>query len=206
MPESLRQALRTETRPLHQKLDESVGQMQPFESSAGYVGYLLAMGRLHSLYETSLDWTSKQTELAPRSNQMIRLAEEDARGVADSEAMLLLCDRVQRELEVIETPSQVSLESRWGAAYVMEGSALGAKHLVARVRDEKRFPCSFLEALAAGSQTRWPGFIAGLEGFSGDAKMAVEAAKAAFETSFLVFRAAAIQVEKAIQGEAEERL
>ena len=73
-----------------------------------------------------------------------------------------------------------SVEQRWASAYVLEGSAMGARYL-SRGLDESGLSNSYLTKLAEDSYERWPKFVEALERADCDVDATVAAAVSVFD-------------------------
>lgn len=162
LPEGqLRSALRDRTSAIHARLDALVGPFQDRGSYAEYLrGTLVFRQALEGHFHASRTW--KLAALAP-------LVRQDLRDLGISAAPpARLPDLGKGEARLL------------GAAYVAEGSALGARLLVRRARDlgfDANFGARHLTAQAE-DRRRWPDFLALLDrmepSFSGDALDAAE--------------------------------
>ncbi|MEO1525116.1 MAG: biliverdin-producing heme oxygenase [Planctomycetota bacterium] len=162
----MRNELRLGTRESHQRLDLFVGSLSPFGSDRAYRVYLTAMNSLYRVYGDSLGWASKQAGLPCPVAGLLNAIESDFGGpVPDSGAM---------------PEGSATTEQRWAAAYVLEGSAMGARYL-SRELNETSLPSAFLTKLAADSHDRWPKFVAALDEADCDVQTTVAAAVGVFD-------------------------
>ena len=176
-----RERLRSETRPKHAELDALLGELRPFTSVERYAIYLLGMRELYARFGAALDRCAELSEQSGRQQEMIEAIDRD----------LAACER----LTPTELPSNGSAgaspsrdsglpdSAAWGAAYVLEGSAMGAQMLVRSARE--RLPAAvtieFLQALAGSGVGRFKNFCAAMESADVDGDEAVAAAAAVFE-------------------------
>ncbi|KAB0680399.1 biliverdin-producing heme oxygenase [Aureimonas leprariae] len=177
MPEpSLRSRLRAETRPAHERLDASFAGLA--EGDPTDYGLFLRMNEAcHGAIEPLLA-ASPLAAARPRS----AAGDLHAAALADVEAM-----RLRRIVPAAFPLAKPTLAQSLGIAYVVEGSKLGARQILRRLRkaaDEEtdRLPVAFLERAAGGAD----GFKAFLEmaetlvATRAEQDVAVEAADATF--------------------------
>jgi heme oxygenase len=140
---------------------------------------------LHASCRNSVAATSPAAGLADPTDALLAAVDSDLQG---------------REPRRGEWPSPQPPESEaghWGVAYVIEGSSLGAPHVLAAARRAlpAGTPCAYLTTLAAGADARWPRFAAALGALELDAEPALEAARATFERARSLFLEDAADVE-----------
>ena len=123
---SLRKMLREGTAESHQRLDETAGQVNAFKSLANYAGYLDALDQLYIQFGPSLDWASQEARLEPISDRLRQGIASDLGEIsrANSQRLPLEWTTIRQDL------SSVPEENRWAAAYVLEGSAMGARQML----------------------------------------------------------------------------
>jgi heme oxygenase len=178
---TLRERLRNETKDSHLKLDALVNELAPFASVDAYRVYLRCLDQLYSIYGEAIDWASVESAI-PQTVSELRQAIENDIGVS-----VLKVGNILSEPAV----SNVSEASKWAAAYVMEGSAMGARMIVKQSEQSERSSqrgelgneslsqsssksltnssfapqgagSSYLVKLASDSYQRWPAFVAAL--------------------------------------------
>jgi len=120
--------LRTETRTLHQRVEQRVDLPRRCASLEEYRRLLVKMFSLHTMFETvlsGLDWTNTGLHLDRRRKaHLIR---------ADLESL----DKgsVQQPLPCNVIPSVNTLAAGFGCLYVIEGSTLGGQFILRQVRN-----------------------------------------------------------------------
>lgn len=172
---SLRQRLRESTDRAHRELEAAVEREGLLQSATGYERFLLGWHRLQAAVEGALDAAGAE-RLIPDWHERRRLA---------------LLETDLRELG-LAVPSHPDVELRLasdgavlGAAYVLEGAALGAR-VVQPAIESLGPPVSgavrFLTGAGAESGRQWRAFVDLLERRSGsvDHAAAVEAAHEVF--------------------------
>lgn len=162
-------ALRARTAEAHAALDARVG---PLDSAAAYGRYLRG---IHA-FRAPVDRALAELPDAPLPITALIEADMAAAGVAALGA---------RDFDLPGDPS-----ARAGIAYVLEGSALGARFLYPRARALGQ--ASGHLAAQAGDRQAWPAFCARLEAVEPfDAEAAAGAALATFGFALDAFRRAA---------------
>ncbi|HEX4118076.1 MAG TPA: biliverdin-producing heme oxygenase [Rhizomicrobium sp.] len=166
---SAREYLKLSTRDLHGRLDAAAGVMR-LETYPGYGDFLAAHAAALTPLEAALekggidrllpDWALRRRSAA--------LAED----LAD---LGLSC-------EAMAAPTFRSEAGLLGAAYVLEGSRLGARVVLGRVSPES--PTRYLSH--GEGQRFWPNFLAVLEG-SAEVRRAPNLAVAAARAAFALF-------------------
>lgn len=176
---SLRFRLRDETRDLHEALDAGFERLGSGDGTRGdYARFLLANEACHRGLEPFVEASGLSARLPPLAGGSRRAAAQ-----ADLDALAL------RPIALPPFPlDRPRLPDGFGVAYVLEGSRLGARVILARLRDGRRLetgraiPTSFLEA--AGRSDRFRRLMAAAEGLfpaQPDRDGAVAAARAAFD-------------------------
>lgn len=138
---SLRDALRTHTAPLHTELDRMVGG---FETREQYLPYLRHTYRFRHMVEPAV--------LGAAFWPVRPIAAEAARDLADLGAPLPVCPVIAPLTDPSET---------LGALYVLEGSSVGARLLYRRAQAlglTETFGARHLAEQASQPQ-RWPEFL-----------------------------------------------
>lgn len=179
---SIRQILREQTGPLHRSLDEIVGRCPPFESEANYEIYLRSMQQLYRTFQSVLDWTADQARL-PQAAQLVVAC-------IDDDVASMNVDVPPLEAAALEIDG-FSESQKWGIAYVMEGSSMGASFMI-RIASEKLpapIGTKFLERLASDSKNRWPEFISALDASGCEENDAINGANIAFQKAAEFFEA-----------------
>lgn len=181
-----RERLRFETRTNHAQLDAVLGDLRPFSSIDRYRVYLAGMRELYVVFGPSCDRCADLSHL-PRQQQEL---------IAALDADLMSCGAGPHSDSNTEhtpqpTPSDPPTDAAaWGAAYVLEGSAMGAQMLV-RVAREKLPPAAttqFLSALAGDGVSRFRAFCAAMEAADPEASEAVSAAERVFDHAIQWYR------------------
>ena len=160
----LRELLRSDTREIHQRLDDSVGGFDTREHYADFV-------------QRSLHF---------------RAAAEAACAGHPSWAPLLLADDLRCDLSDLglsDMPAQgagldlATSAAKLGGLYVLEGSALGARLLLRRAESLGMTDQNGARHLArqTGDATRWKRFVAVLDRDDEDAEAVLAGALAVFE-------------------------
>lgn len=158
---NIRKYLREATVEQHRRLDALAGGMR-LDLASGYGAFLIAQADAMLPVERALN-DAGIARLLPDWPQRCR---------ADA----LLQDL--RELRLVPQPVRAPAfgcdAALWGAAYVLEGSRLGARFLLARAKGPTRF-------LRHGDGMRlWPSFLSQLEAADVDRERAAAAAKSVF--------------------------
>lgn len=182
---STRDTLRRETKAIHERLDQVVAeQLKPFDSPSRYEAYLLAMQQLFVRYGASCDWASLHSGLEANAKSLIKLLGVDAK-----EAVFPLMMPSAVEESALSTDLPGFSESQcWGHAYVLEGSALGAR-MLCKIATRKLGTSSirFLKTTAEASFERWPKFVAALDAADVKIDVVIQAAHEVFHTAYQVF-------------------
>lgn len=180
----MRKELREQTRESHQRLDEIVGALDPFSNPQSYKLYLLSMYRLYERYADPLDRSSGLANLSLTSAELKACLVKDIGTVPE---------------KFLVPRREWSLAQTWGAGYVLEGSAMGARYIVQQLDPD--MPSSYLSRLANDSHQRWPKFIESLDEAGCDVNETVLAAKEVFDFAGDVFSQAA-RPDQPISGNA----
>ena len=185
---NLRDALRSETKAAHQKLDDFVGQMKIFDSVESYRAFLLGMNRLYQCFGEELNWASAQVCIAPPVTKLVNAIELDG---SFSKPELQWNN---------DTPLADNEASKWAAAYVLEGSAMGARYMVKAAekmidslpsKPTTSVGATYLQTLATDSYVRWPKFVEALNNTGCDKDLAVESATQVFVVAQEIFESLA---------------
>ena len=123
----------------------------------GYRNYLACMQAMQVHFRESLNRVTAKSDLPIRTRTIEGCLRAD-----------LVSDFAVREnvdtSRIMVTANEPTSED-WGIAYVMEGSAMGGRYLMATASEH--LPSSatthFLRQLAEDSQLRWPRFLSALE-------------------------------------------
>ena len=183
---SLREQLRSATREKHAELDAQVSAIRPFESVEGYRTYLRGMRELYVAFGDALDTTSQAAGIGPRRNRLVAALEQDLAACGGDSTE----DKISEAFKNCHDSGSGGEGASWGAAYVLEGSTMGAQMLVRSA--EQKLPAGntvhFLTALAADGVPRFKQFCAALDTANVDANEAIRGALAAFEHALEWFR------------------
>ena len=184
----MRLQLREQTREPHQRLDDFVGSLDPFNRLDSYQVYLTAMHRLYQNYGVSLDTASQWAGLEPPTKLLMSCLEND---------LGFRPRRVECHVKNRRTDAET-----WAAAYVLEGSAMGARHILKSLDGTTPFPMTYLETLASDSYSRWSKFVAALEQCDCNIEPTANAAVRVFEVAYEIFSELANerQLAKSIQS------
>ena len=101
--------------------------------------------------------------------------------------------------EVTETSVEIwRTEDSWAAAYMMEGSAMGAKQMLKQLKSNcmQGMGCSFLSRLAGDTRIRWPVMVAALDAADCNEAETVNAVQSHFGVALQTFVDAAIQLRE----------
>ncbi len=168
---SLREQLRAATRETHPELDGRIGSLRPFESLAGYGAYLNGMRDLYLTFGDALDSCATQATIPMRCKALLDAIAEDLAACGD-----------RGNVEGASSPVNPGSGAAWGAAYVLEGSTMGAQMLVRQA--QQKLPSGatthFLQALAADGMGRFRQFCAALDTADVDADQTIGGATAVF--------------------------
>lgn len=180
-------ALRAATSRVHANLEAGLPIAQPGAGRAEYAAHVAAMHGWLAPFEASLweDEWPREIDAAQRARKREWL-EADIE-VARADGFL------DAPLEcAVVTPSFDTLAQRIGWAYVVEGSTLGGRVLLARLRETLRpWPMRFLVAYGNEGSRRWRDFLSVVERQlwrPADAQEAAHAAAHAFESLDAWFR------------------
>ena len=174
----MRNELRSATQESHRRLDDYVGSIRPFDSVSGYEIYLTAMHRLYEIYAGPLDLASRWAKLPEVSESLRALISQDLGGCPRSD------DLPSESPSDEQAPHQV-----WAVGYVLEGSAMGARHIVKQLA-QSDLSHHYLSRLATDSHQRWPTFVEALESADAELDGTIAAAKQVFEVARESFRIA----------------
>lgn len=165
---AVRAALRVATRDLHDRLDAQTG---PLADLAGYRRYLAATCAFRAALEPALDRAEAlgltAGWISPRIVPQIR---QD------------LTDLGMNPPNTPETVVFRGMDDVWGALYVAEGSALGARLLLQRAQGLGLTPSHGAGHLVAQTAEpgRWRHFLDRLHGVGPDIDLAIAAARRVF--------------------------
>lgn len=184
---SLREQLRAATREKHAELDGRIGSLRPFESPAGYAAYLSGMRELYLAYGDALDTCAQQATIPTRGRALLGAIADDLAACGNDTDSLIDRGNAEGARSVVEP----GCGAAWGAAYVLEGSTLGAQMLVRQA--QQKLPSGatthFLQALAADGMERFRQFCAALDAADADAEQVIGGATAVFEHAIAWFDA-----------------
>ena len=176
------QRLKNETLDLHQEAERHVRILDDDATEATYVRFLTRMFGFHVPMEDAL---AGQVELAAAgfdaaSRQKRRLLRADLEHLGLDVSAIPLC---------ADLPDISVLARAVGAAYVLEGSTLGGKFILSRMRVRLGYlvgsASAFLEGYGDATGPQWRRFTGIVEGVIVDAKTgdaAVDAARTTFTT------------------------
>lgn len=161
---SLRDALRDATREQHARLERSLGITSPrFERD--YERFLSVMWRVHKPVERQLAASDMYRDYVPDTAQRWRaeLAATDLRALGLP---------VPAPLTESDLPSLACIGAQLGAAYVFEGSTLGAAIILREFHETGRAgeATRYLSAYGASVGELWRGFLFALESTPLDAE------------------------------------
>jgi heme oxygenase len=171
-------ALRTATRPAHQRLERGIDVKQRFSSLVGYREHL---GRLWGFY------SGLERQLAPgffgaalpdyESRRKLPLLARDLIALGEDPHGLPVCPG---------TPACTDRAIAFGCLYVLEGSTLGARVLLPIVATELELDAAhgavYLESYGAGTTQRWADFGAALDAWCASPARRAAATQAAIES------------------------
>jgi heme oxygenase len=173
--DSIRHALRNETRESHEELEKFVQSSNLFGSAIGYRVYLASMLRVYQTFAKPLLWVEQRAELEPITFQAQSCIQSDLGSEFDSQSAA--CE-------------PVAPECCWGTAYVIEGSSMGAKVLLRSISqkpDRESYPVRYLNLIGEHAPERWPKFLRALEVSACDPTKTAHAARRAFELVHEIF-------------------
>lgn len=194
---SLRSILREKTKSAHESLDGSMATLDPFSSTIGYAIYLSGMHHLYTQNAGDLLWTSRESGLQDNTRDLCMLIEKDldalSMAVAKIQNSQAQVDRAGTEACRAASSPEVSMEKSWGVAYVIEGSSMGARHIVRQVESNNAsnsptLPTAFLASVATESYERWPKFTAALDESNCESTETVAAACETFASAKAIFQ------------------
>lgn len=172
-------ALKDLTRDLHLRAEQYVRILDEDATRDDYTRYLVAMLGFHAPIEQlfAADAELEAAGFAACERQKSHLIARDLRIVAPSETATLRCSAL---------PISDSLAQRIGIAYVIEGSTLGGKFILANLPPAlaalKGRATAFLEGYGAATGARWKSFGAVVERVVTSAAAEAEAVAAARDT------------------------
>ena len=175
----VRKLLRESTREAHDRLDQSVTGGQPLETVAGYGHYLDSMRKLYRGLAHQHDWVASECGLEQQAQHFAELILSD-----------LMAIGYPATTPDIEMASPSDSESfRWGVAYTLEGSAMGAMGMFKHMKSITEFEddCRYLEAVSSNARNRWPTFCEHLESSVDNESEVVAGATFAFEYAYQLF-------------------
>lgn len=192
----LRTVLREETRDQHSRLDELVMQDR-LSTLASYQLYLWRMRKLYAYFADQVDLVAVECGMVPKVPQILTLISADL----DSSCGLWMLDEPATLLRglatAFETPDEKaiakdsdSLSAAVGMAYTLEGSALGATHILKAVQREPHLAShtQFLNEVSQDAKSRWPHFVRALDSGRWSSVSAVEGARHAFGVALAIFK------------------
>ena len=154
-PTSLRQRLRTETAPSHRALETELALMDPEIGLSRYRNYLRAVWRVHRPLEQALTASRSLRSRLPDLPERLRT---DA----------LVADLSALGAEPVDPPELDYLDgdaALLGAAYVFEGSSLGALRLLPHLEaclGLRSAGLDYLRAYGPRTGPLWKAFVAAL--------------------------------------------
>ena len=154
---SRRMRLRGATDALHQSIDSRIRQTGFLTTQAGYVAYLRATLRARQAIEARLDASGAQAIYPPWPAR--KIAPALSLDISD------LSGGSPEDVQCGPPPSPFSLGSIWGALYVLEGSAVGARLLLRQAAILGLTPQFGARHLAcqATAPSAWKDFVAALD-------------------------------------------
>ncbi|KGK41168.1 heme oxygenase [Nitrincola sp. A-D6] len=180
--EALSMYLKEGTKAIHDQLDHSIMQLNPFADTASYQGFLRMQLRLHSASEAV--YQDKQI------NNLISGAHQRSRLNAvlqDCKDLNISTDLLQIDHKKGQEVSINGVYAGLGWLYTIEGSNLGAAILLKHVKNSLGFSETFgarhMTAHADGRAAHWREFRALLDNLmltDPQKKQALDAAKQAF--------------------------
>ena len=124
-----------------------------------------------------MEWVEQKAGLLPLVDQLISSLESD------------LDSKTTASVEV-DCGFGETKEERWGTAYIMEGSSMGARMILnALNKSANQLPTSYLSLLVESSKDRWPLFVSALDKSGCNVEQTVSAANLAFQTVYSTFAA-----------------
>ena len=195
----LRDILRSETKVAHQRLDDFVGQMNIFDSTKKYCAFLIGMYRLYQAFGSEVDWAADQIGIAPSVYKLVSAIQSDGSFSADE----LRWTGPVNGLDARGRADDAA--TKWGGAYVLEGSAIGARYMVKaagkmiaalEAESTPAIGSTYLQTLASDSYERWPKFVAALNQAECDPAVAVESATQVFVVAQGIFESLANELER----------
>lgn len=145
--------IRTYTQQVHQSLEDSPGMQEILkqESKTLYASFLLL----------SLQWI--RGLLAAPSYLFSQELWVRRKTWEEWQQFLCMDLRNLSQDEKVATPAFASSEELWGAAYVIEGSALGAPLILSRWSQDESWPRSYLARGQFEAHRDWRDFLIALE-------------------------------------------
>ena len=189
---NLRDSLRSKTKDAHQDLDDFVAAMKVFDSASRYRVFLLGMNRLYQAFGNEVDWASTQIGVSPSSEKLVSNIQTD--GAFTSEELKWNDEKSRERLAGLSIVDNEACNL--GVAYVLEGSAMGARFMVKAAekmielnssKTAKPMGATYLQTLAQDSYDRWPKFVEALNSADCNADVAVESADQVFVTAKEIF-------------------
>ena len=172
---SLKRQLRLETQSAHQQLDQWIGKQDLFASPSGYQLYLTSMYHAYQFTAEAIGTIESLIGLPPLVSRLQASLLQDL-NVAPANS------------PNVPQPELTSIDAQWGATYVMEGSAMGARMLIQSLpTDNQHYPTNYFRQLIEHSSERWPRLIEGLNESGGDPAITIQAAKDTFQFVYQCF-------------------
>lgn len=167
---SIRGRLREAILRDHEYAEQLVEKLDIFTDKNAYGYWLNAMFDVHHLFSICLDEASFELGLEPCHELLSRALQDD---IAAQDLPMP---------DILTEPLQPNApEQRFGPAYVLEGSGLGARVLVKRATASQYSNISYIDTLQAISKQRWPIFVGALEDEPLSFEPTAKAAKSVFE-------------------------
>jgi len=170
--------LRQATQAIHTAFEHQLKIAKPDAQRQDYCNFIEAMWGWLSPFEQALweaKWPSEmQADLRNNKREWLR---EDLRAAGLDDAAISALPLAPCELD-LQTPA-----SRFGVAYVLEGSQLGSQVLAKRLGPILApWPARWLHGYGRDVSVRWRGFLASLENHVCDDVAIAQASHAAQET------------------------
>ena len=164
----LRKRLREATRDAHDRLDATVTG-HSLTTAIGYGHYLDSMLKLYQYFSETQAAVALEAGFESQTKSLVTAIMTDLNSIGYQVSTYTI--DVARPAHPDEP-----ISFRWGAAYTLEGSAMGAVGMLKSMKEsEFSNQCRFLEFVTLNCKSRWPKFIEALEKNATNSEAAIAA-------------------------------
>lgn len=188
---NLRDQLKASTAQSHARLDRELRAWDPFKDRAHYRVFLMLMLNLHQRCSNSLHYVESELGLPARQHCIKTLILTDLETLGHNRQA---SDSTFTTVDLGDSASPKSAETMLGEAYVLEGSAMGAKIMFrqAELSLPKESGSDYLRQLSHDAGERWKAFVRGLKAIEArglETEKVVSAAGKVFDDAYSIFQA-----------------